>query len=87
VDDAELIDLMGESPGALYYLDLMNSRDFLDSTHALYATFGVAQVNWSTMLDNRVCSTCDEYEARSPYDLKDVPEVPHGMCRCWTMPA
>jgi len=87
VDDAELVDLMGESPGALYYLDLMNSRDFLDTTNALYATLGVAQVNWSTMLDERVCQTCDEYEARSPYDLKNVPEVPHGMCRCWTMPA
>jgi len=86
VDDAELVDLMGESPGALYYLDLMNSRDFLNATHGVYSALGFTQVMWDTM-DDRACDTCEELAARSPYYLREVPEVPHGHCRCYCIPA
>jgi len=87
VDDAELIDLMGESPGALYYLDLMNSRDYMNAANGVYSALGFTQVMWDTMADEKVCQTCDEYAARSPYNLNEVPAVPHGGCRCWCIPA
>ena len=86
ITDEELQALISADPGALYYLDLGTSQAFLDATNSLYMAAGVTMYLWDTMADERVCSTCDEFEARSPYKFTDIPEVPHGLCRCWTIP-
>jgi hypothetical protein len=85
--DDELLGVIESSPSALYYLDLQTSIDFLTATNNLYNALGVTQVDWSTMNDERVCIECDELQARSPYSILAIPDVPHGFCRCWTMPA
>jgi hypothetical protein len=84
--DALLFDLVGDSPGALYYLDLLTSRDFVSTTGSILAELGVVQVDWTTMSDSHVCAVCTGYADRSPYTVSDVPDVPHGLCRCWIMP-
>jgi hypothetical protein len=86
ISDAALFDLIGDGPGALYYLDLLTSRDFITTTASMLADLGVLTVDWTTMGDSRVCRLCASNADRSPYDLADVPDVPHGLCRCWIMP-
>lgn len=52
---------------------------------ALYQLAGATEVTWITVGDGRVCSTCDDNEANSPYTVDQVPEIPaHPRCRCTT---
>jgi hypothetical protein len=39
-------------------------------------------LNWVSAGDDRVCSTCSDYEDGSPYTPEQVPDYPHSMCRC-----
>lgn len=84
--DDELLGVIESSPSALYYLDLRSAVDFLAATNDIYRALKVTQVDWSTMNDERVCGECDDLQARSPYKMNMIPDVPHGFCRCWTMP-
>jgi hypothetical protein len=55
------------------------SRGALD----LYASEGVVAAGWVTVGDGRVCLSCEENEANSPYLLADFPSMPdHARCRC-----
>lgn len=87
IEDDALMDLLGDAPGALYYLDQLTSQDFIDQTNDIMGLLGVEQVTWTTMLDSRVCAVCLSNADGSPYTLAEVPAVPHGLCRCWILPA
>lgn len=50
---------------------------------SLYQSEGVGQVDVITAGDGRVCETCLDAEARSPWPISDVPRMPeHPICRC-----
>jgi hypothetical protein len=68
------------------------SAAILAGAAALYSQASSSQsaavmVNWVTAGDGRVCNTCSGYEDNSPYAPEDVPDYPHGGCRCSTEPA
>jgi hypothetical protein len=82
--DAELVDLIGSSPGALYYLDLQVAQTYVDASAALYVGLGMTWLDWNTMAD--ACPVCQGLESGNPYSAWDLPLVPHGLCRCWVVP-
>lgn len=50
---------------------------------SLYRAEGVATATWITAGDGRVCPTCENNEAGSPWTLADFPIMPsHPACRC-----
>lgn len=50
---------------------------------ALYRSEGVLQVDIITAGDGRVCSSCVDAEAGSPWQIGDAPRMPlHPACRC-----
>jgi hypothetical protein len=50
---------------------------------ALYASEGVAAVDWITAGDIRVCLSCDDNETNGPYPPSLFPQQPdHARCRC-----
>lgn len=54
-----------------------------DGALRLYRSQGVQQVDVVTAGDGRVCQTCIDYEAGSPWPALDVPRLPtHPVCRC-----
>jgi 2'-5' RNA ligase len=54
-----------------------------DGALRLYRTEGVQQIDVITAGDGRVCQTCGDYEAGSPWITLDVPRLPtHPACRC-----
>lgn len=46
----------------------------------LYASEGVARVDWLTAGDARVCAACEDNEANGPYAPSDYPALPHPRC-------
>ncbi|HZR50102.1 MAG TPA: phage portal protein [Streptosporangiaceae bacterium] len=55
---------------------------------ALYLARKVQRVAFTTALDARVCVTCSQYAAGSPYPIASAPQVPvHPACRCAIQPA
>ncbi len=46
----------------------------------------IKSVSWVATLDTSTCPVCIELEAKGPYPMDDVPEKPHGNCRCSTAP-
>lgn len=54
-----------------------------DGALRLYQNEGVRQIDVITAGDGRVCQTCIDYEAGSPWNTVDVPRLPtHPLCRC-----
>ncbi|MDX3245837.1 2'-5' RNA ligase family protein [Streptomyces sp. ME18-1-4] len=54
-----------------------------DGALRLYRSEGVQQIDVITAGDGRVCSSCIDYEANSPWSTLDVPRLPtHPVCRC-----
>jgi hypothetical protein len=54
---------------------------------AAYAAQGLAQADWVTAGDGRVCATCQNNEDQSPYPLIEFPDLPaHPRCRCQAVP-
>lgn len=54
-----------------------------DGALRLYRSEGVQQIDVITAGDGRVCQTCSDYEAGSPWASLDVPRLPtHPYCRC-----
>jgi hypothetical protein len=54
-----------------------------DGALRLYRSEGVQQIDVITAGDGRVCQTCGDYEAGSPWPTLDVPRLPtHPACRC-----
>lgn len=50
---------------------------------SLYRLQGVQSVDWMTAGDGRVCPTCSDNEAGSPWPITAVPAAPsHPRCRC-----
>jgi hypothetical protein len=50
---------------------------------SLYQSEGVQSVSWLTAGDGRVCPTCIDNEAGSPWPITDFPLMPsHPVCRC-----
>ncbi|MFE2969910.1 2'-5' RNA ligase family protein [Streptomyces sp. NPDC059340] len=50
---------------------------------SLYRSEGVLSVSWITAGDGRVCATCLDNEAGSPWPITDFPLMPtHPVCRC-----
>jgi hypothetical protein len=50
---------------------------------ALYASEGVGSADWISAGDGRVCPSCINNEAGSPWPLADFPLMPsHPVCRC-----
>jgi hypothetical protein len=50
---------------------------------SLYASAGVALVDWWDVGDERECVTCMDNAAGSPYPIGSIPEFPaHFRCRC-----
>ncbi|MCU1616567.1 MAG: hypothetical protein JWO98_4107 [Frankiales bacterium] len=82
----EITDLIDQGAGALYYLDEQISDTYLDASTAVYLELGLVEYWWSSMADDRVCSTCGGYESGSPYAYAELPSPPHGGCRCWVHP-
>ncbi|WP_158997224.1 2'-5' RNA ligase family protein [Streptomyces aureus] len=54
-----------------------------DGALRLYRSEGVQQIDVITAGDGRVCESCIDYEAGSPWPTLDVPRLPtHPVCRC-----
>lgn len=50
---------------------------------SLYRSEGATTATWITAGDGRVCPTCENNEAGSPWPLADFPTMPsHPACRC-----
>ena len=47
--------------------------------------YGVREVEWVTMEDERVCAECSAYDGQV-FDIDDVPVKPHWGCRCILVP-
>ena len=68
---------------AAYVTDVAISSSLTQGALSLYGSEGVAQVDYLTAGDERVCLQCDSAESGNPYDLSAVPAPPlHGRCRC-----
>lgn len=83
--DAELAALIATGAGAQYYLDQQTSAAYLDAAADTYAAAGLALMYWVAMPQG-ACTTCLGYQDASPYLLSELPEVPHGGCRCFVTP-
>lgn len=84
ISEDELLNLINQGAGALYYLDMQVSDTYLDASTAVYLDMGLADLYWMALGD--ACPTCLGYEAGSPYTRAELPGVPHAHCRCWTAP-
>jgi hypothetical protein len=86
VTDEAVVALIAGGAGALYYLDQQVSQTYLEASASLYDTVGLTEMWWNCMAEG-ACSTCEDYQARSPWKLFELPDVPHGGCRCWVTPS
>lgn len=87
---ADMIDALsellgnGESKAITSAFDLLTSRAMSQGALDLYASEGVARVDFMTAGDDRVCnSPCYEAEQSNPYLLANAPQPGlHPLCRC-----
>lgn len=64
-----------------YSIDL---EDYV--TETIWKDAGVKYVEWIAEHDERTCHVCAEMDGNI-YPIDKVPEKPHYMCRCYTIPA
>jgi SPP1 gp7 family putative phage head morphogenesis protein len=56
------------------------------ASEIVYAEEGIAEVDWSTAEDAKVCPRCDALEAANPHPLGTVTPPDHPRCRCAIIP-
>lgn len=91
-DGASYDDMLGSAMGLLDNDDIDAVRFVVDwamttgadqGALSLYRSEGVTRASWITAGDGRVCPTCENNEAGSPWPLADFPLMPsHPACRC-----
>lgn len=84
IGEDELLALIDQGAGALYYLDVQVGDTYLDASTAVYLDLGLVAYDWLAL--GSACPTCLGYEAGSPYTRAELPAVPHAHCRCWVAP-
>lgn len=66
-----------------YVVDVALSTGMSQGALDLYRSQGVAQIDFMTAGDGRVCAQCGDAEDNNPYPADEVPQPPlHGRCRC-----
>lgn len=64
-----------------YAIDL---EDYV--TETIWKDAGVKYVEWIAEIDERTCHVCRDRDG-TIYPIDKVPEKPHYLCRCYTIPA
>jgi hypothetical protein len=65
------------------YLDQAVHSAATSAMAAAYSALGgIELLDWISAGDGRVCVTCSNYEANSPYSPQNYPATPHSKCRC-----
>ena len=83
LDAAEDVLGSGDVRSVSYIVDMAVHQSLTVGALDLWSREGVAQVDFFTAGDSRVCVACEQAESASPYDTGSAPHPPlHGGCRC-----